>query len=1421
MISTKKSVDNGDRQWSLGLDVGSVTVKVVLLDPDDQVRFKRYEKHHSKPVETLYRSFLHLNEALKKELSSFRAAVTGSGQKLISNRLSIPSVNEIVAQATATAHFYPGVRSVIEIGGQDSKHILLSGSETNAKDVRIISQKMNDICAAGTGAFVEQQAERMQLSLDTFAKLAIGSNHPAFIAGRCAVFSKSDIVHLMQEGVPKGDIAAGICNAVVRNYVAQFIKGQHVEKPVIFQGGLAANQGVVKSFRESLGLSDEDFIIAEHYEVMGAIGAALWSQVNDGTGHNLVTFMKELEKYIHIETKAPAVQRHFPRLIPDIQRRTVIPPGRHDWTGNLYLGIDIGSTSTCVAVINENLELVEKVYALNREGPIQSVKNALNQLQEKRGNQKAIRFSGVGVTGSGRSLVSRFIGADVVRDEISAQVKAAIQMYREVDTVIEIGGQDSKFIRIHQGRVVEFEMNKVCAAGTGYFLQEQADRLNYPVSELSKAAFESLHPCDLGSRCTVFMESDLVNFQQMGVNTPDLIGGLSYAIVKNYLEKVVVGKPIGDHILFLGGVALNASVVSAFQNILGKKLMVPEHHEVSAAYGMALFAKEWARSLKNDETSSFYGINTIAQDYHQTFFQCHDCSNRCRIGHVTLDGGQKSFNYGGSCGKYERKATNKHRLPNLMQRRQELLLSYHRPTQDGRDRIGIPRAQLFYDLFPLYCTFLQELGFDVVITEETNTKIAHRGAETSTIDNCYSCKVVYGHVAELQALGVTKVFFPSVIEFERRVQDLERNHSCPFIQGMPGLIKDHFTTLEFYTPCFYRDREDVDWQSELVSLGLKLGKDLPRVKEAVQKAAEAQSDFRRNCEEIGKNLLQQVSMEQKAAVILGKVYNVCDPFLNMGLADKLSEFDVISLPYDCLPLSEQQLPSNYMDMIWSCGQDLLRAAKIITQSKDLFPVLVTNFGCGPDSFIIKYLEELFCEKSFLVLEVDEHTSDVGYLTRIEAFMNNIQFEKTSSFERLTSKFQPFIPSPELKKFDRLLYVPWGFDSYRAIAAAFASIGIRTKMLPVHDEQTEKYGRAHSSGKECLPYIMHVGDAVRMTEDPEFDPATSALMMPAGDLACRVSAFSTAIKFVLRDLGYPDLPVIAPRISVDKDEVLSVFGIKFARNVFRGIMSIELLGQKVTEIRPYEIHPGDTDTLYQESLDKICDAIVKGDLLEVLADCIAAFEKIQVNREQNRPIVGLVGDDYTRGNSFANDNIIKQLESLGAEVRTVPIWGTYLEFQMGMKPRKTLRRKNYLEFFGDTLKSYVGHRDMKKIIQLFEGRLQCIPDDTVIQMIERSSKYVDERSEPLVIMAFSHVLRLLEHGVAGIVNLLGFQCMIHNLVAGLLGSVYKDHDNLPNVTLSYDFLEKGHLTNRIEAFMYQVQQYHRGNHTHVRRVPDGL
>ena len=574
-------------------------------------------------------------------------ALTGSGGKLLAKILDGFFVNELVAQSTATGTLYPDIKTLIEIGGEDSKLILLEKDESDA--VRIKDFAMNTVCAAGTGSFLDQQAERLGISIENeFAELALKSAKPPRIAGRCSVFAKTDMIHLQQEGTPDYDIVAGLCWALARNYKSNIGRGKEFERPIAFQGGVAANQGIIKAFEDILDLEPGELLIPDHFASMGAIGAAMDARAKGKL--KPFTGVEPIERFlanreVDFETLKPLKGDNYPIRIGTAE----IPDGQKV---EAYVGVDVGSISTNVIVIDDANNVLARRYLMTAGRPLKAVTQGLLEVGREIADKVVVK--GCATTGSGRYLTGEFIGADCVKNEITAHATGAASVDPEVDTIFEIGGQDSKYISLENGAIVDFTMNKVCAAGTGSFLEEQAQKLGVDIKgEFSELALNAQKPVHLGERCTVFMESDLNHHQQKGAAKDNLISGLCYSIVFNYINRVVEDRKIGKKIFFQGGTAYNRGVKAAFEAVTGRQIIVPPHHDIMGAYGAAIVAREeMSARPEGERVSRFVGFDLTQRKYKMDAFECKKCSNHCEIRRVTIEN-ERPLHYGSRCGMFD------------------------------------------------------------------------------------------------------------------------------------------------------------------------------------------------------------------------------------------------------------------------------------------------------------------------------------------------------------------------------------------------------------------------------------------------------------------------------------------------------------------------------------------------------------------------------------------------------------------------------------------------------------------------------------------------------------------------------------------------------------------------------------------------
>ena len=1412
----------------MGIDLGSVSLNIVVIDEAKDIKAAIYRRTDGRPL-IILRDCL---EELGKNFKIFDGIIaTGSGRKLVGNILGVPDVNEIVTQARATCYFYPIVRTIIEIGGQDSKLIFLD-RDAQSEEPIIIDHVLNEVCAAGTGSFLDLQADRLGISIEDFGALALCSNHPAKISGRCSVFAKSDMVHLHQEGIPKADIVAGLCYALTLNFITNLGKGKHFPKPIVFQGGVAANPGVVKAFEGLLDLGPGALIIPEHFLIMGALGSALMAGTQ-GPGRTMPVnhLIQSVRAALEREQDRSRVD-HLKPLIPQkADQETVdhyygIEPGDRI---NVFLGVDVGAVSTNIVLIDDKGRLVAKQYWYTRGEPVETVRSGLEEMARRVGPGAYV--CGVGVTGSGRYFVGDFVGADVVINEISAQARAALHLDPEVDTVIEIGGQDSKYIRCEQGRVVDFEMNKVCAAGTGSFLEEQAARLRVPIrGTFSDLAFASRAPADLGARCTVFMESDLIHHQQAGYDLSDLTAGLSYAIAHNYLEKVVGTKRIGRRIVFQGGVAANRSVAAAFENILGKPLTTSEHHNVTGALGAALAARN-----SRPASTRFAGFYLKDRPYEVKPFECQKCPNLCRVHQIYIEGRLRSY-YGSLCGRYEKvsdRALYSH-LPDLFRERDiRLMEGFDEENSAGKGSgpvIGIPRTLTFYDYFPFWHAFFRSLGHPVVLSDRTNKRLVQAGFSYVPSETCYPVKTVYGHICDLISKGADRVLLASEVDNRQTNDQGLRSFNCPYIQSIPYMVRAAMGSMvRLLAPILHRSRPKQETDRALMALGRSLGHGSKRIKEATAAAHEAEHRFDLWRRMRGEEILASLEADGRSLVLLGKRHNIFDEGLNLHLARKLRRTGHLTIPYDMLPLDDVILPAHYDNVVWKNTRDLMKALILMRGDDRLFPVLLTNFGCGPDSFFMKYMEAEFGGKPHLILEVDDHTGDAGMVTRIEAFLDTLSVPPAQPkpsprplnlvIKGKPRHLDPLAPNPAVMRRlkDRIIYFPYVSLAFSAVTqAALEAIGLEARVLPKPDDETEYLGRQVTSGRECHPFIVTCGDFVKMTRQPWFDPDHTAVLMQNYDGACRFSQYGIGHADLFRRMGLSQIPVMAPLTSSRFDEFSGLFGLRFTKSLWQGWVASEVLERLRLHVRPYERNPGETDRVYEAGIRDIARAVAQADgrrwwhspVLVALKRALKALEGVSVDRSQERPTIGIVGEFYTVLNTWANHDLIRILERLGAEVKIhgLTVVNCYTLFSDHYYVRNRLRDRKLI--------SALYYLMRNQWVRFWTNRMEeCMGEELrpfgvldVPTILKECEAFIHHDIDPVLATFTTRVRRFAAQGICGICNLFVLNCMLGNVMVPIFKNALRGYEHLPVLNAAYDSQKQTNILTRIEAFMHQAGLY---------------
>ncbi len=1374
----------------IGIDLGSVSAKIAVLDGEGRISEELYRRHHGRPSETLAEMLTDLEGWAGAE-----AAFTGSASRLAASVAGVTPVNEVVALAAAVPRLCPGVRSVVEMGGQDSKLLLFR----EAEGCSVFDDfSMNTVCAAGTGSFLDQQATRLGLRPEELGELALQCPEPPRIAGRCSVFAKSDMIHLQQIGTPVSHIVAGLCFAVARNFRSSIASGREFRPPVAFVGGVAANPGMVRAFRETLGSGYTEMVVPGRFRTLTAAGAVFAA----GTGGTAL-----LEEGFTLGLLEAAGRRRVSGGQPPLSAGSAgeTPPAETDDDGGpVLLGIDVGSISTNLVALSAGSGRVAAAeYLMTAGRPLEAVRTGLARLSRTLGPDREVLAAGT--TGSGRYMTADFVGADVVRNEITAQARAALEIDPGVDTVFEIGGQDSKYISLEEGRVVDFEMNKVCAAGTGSFLEEQAERLGLDIREFGPTALESPSPARLGDRCTVFMESDVISHQADGADTGSLVAGLCYSIVRNYLHRVVGDRRVGERILFQGGTAWNRGVVAAFDAVLGeRKVTVPPFHHVTGAIGAALLAGERA----GKGPSSFRGFGLAGESFVQDTFTCSACPNMCEIHRVTLRDGRR-LTYGGRCERYETGAPGGEEGGppgrNCFPERTGLLLGDYeeRPRREGRPRIGIPRMLWFWELFPFFRTFFEECGMDVVLSGPSTSSLVHSGVESVSAETCFPLKLGHGHVQDLLARDVDAVFLPSILR-SFPAGGFSESYNCPYVEGSPyvidaGLGLSDGEETDVLSPVIDLSLPGREWRTALVETVAPLGVPARAAERAADAARGSLERFRAELAALGADAIASAAPDQPVLVMLSRPYNGSDDALNAGLPEKLARLGNVVVPTDCLDLPLERAAEVHENMYWQYGQRILAAAIAVREDPALSGVYLTNFGCGPDSFIQHEVDMVMGGKPMLTIEIDEHAADAGVITRCEAFMDAIRGRRSSG----TSPFSGTLGNRDVELGGRTVWVPNLGDGTPIAAAAARRLGVDARPIPETTKEAVALGREVTTGRECYPAIITAGNMLEvLRRNPEEEVA---FFMATASGPCRFGQYCSYHRILLDRLGYTDVPIITASSRDSYTSVKCLSSLSFQVDLLRSIIAADTLHRALYRVRPYEREAGAADRVYAEALAALERAMESGSsptpVMRRAAEEMSAIPRDDVPR----PLVLLFGEIYVRNDPFAHSWTDRRIEELGGEVLFTQVLEWFEFVNHTFMARARARRR-----IGDLLKGFARGRMMAAVRRRLEAPFAELladrPGPEPGEILEAAGPYMPENVGGEAILCVGAPLALAGRGaISGAVNLFPFTCLPGTIVSAVSKRLRREHGGLPWLNLAFDGQEDTDNGTRLEAFMYQVRE----------------
>ena len=1008
----------------IGIDLGSISVKAALFSTESadaaffdslegnelfqsvrrlqnpsggacRLAVTRYNRIAGNPMKQT-RALLKELVGLIERSALGEVCATGSGSTLLKYELGVRQQNEFSALTKAVELLHPGVRTLFEMGGENSKYLLFERDETSGR-LGIADYQTNGDCAAGTGGFLDQQAGRLRFRVEEIGDIVLATDRAPKIAGRCSVFAKSDMIHAQQKGFTPEEILKGLCESVARNFKSAINKGKKVVPEVLFAGGVAANKGVVQALEQVFGWTLGSLIVTGDHASFGAIGAAILAE-EESRKEDREKSTFSLEGLASGDRKFPdskALSMENVVLLRD--RMIEIPLDEVIETRDAFLGIDIGSVSTNLVLMDTECNVLREIYLRTEARPIEAVARGLREIEQDFGER--VRIRGVGTTGSGRELIGELVGADTINDEITAHKTGATFIGRnilemDVDTIFEIGGQDSKYISLQQGIVVDFAMNEACAAGTGSFLEERARELGVEIKdEFARIALSSEHPIKLGERCTVFMERDVNSYLQRGAHLEKIVAGLAYSVATNYINRVVRGRKIGEVVFFQGGTAYNEAVAAAFSSILGKKIIVPPFNGVIGALGEALLARQ--KMLHTGEKTRFRGFDLDKVNYKIREFTCKACTNYCQMQEFTVEG-EKTY-WGDKCSERYRKAVKSERQPiieNLVEFRNKLLLESYDPEYGKGPVVGIPFCMSIYEWAPFWLTFFRELEIKVLLSDPTTNQITNLGLESVVSEPCFPIQVSHGHIRWLMEKQVDYLFVPNTIaapgkDRERPSYYCPWNQTLPFVAASAPKISSYADRIIKPTLWFNHGPEAVSTAIEEALRKVGIRRSLAAVRQAADKAFQAQDDFQKSLLEAGARALAVLqSHHEHGIVLLGRPYNIYDKGINLDLATKLRNYygcNVIGI--DFLNLKGLEIEHIHDNMFWGYGKKILAAASFVKNKPQLHVIYITNFKCGPDSYIKHFVTEA-SGRPYLTLQFDGHNNDAGMLTRCEAYLDS-------------------------------------------------------------------------------------------------------------------------------------------------------------------------------------------------------------------------------------------------------------------------------------------------------------------------------------------------------------------------------------------------------------------------------------------------
>ncbi len=1381
----------------IGIDVGSTTIKVVVMDNELEVIHTSYERHFSDTKNIVCKVLENLINEYSE--NKFTIALTGSGAMSVAEFLNMPFIQEVISCKRAVEKYIPKTDVVIELGGEDAKIIYFGKS---------IEQRMNGTCAGGTGAFLDQMATL--LNTDTAGLNGLAQNYKTIytIASRCGVFAKTDVQPLLNEGAAKEDIAVSIFQAVVNQTISGLACGRPIKGNVAFLGGpLNYLPELRKRFVETLSLNENQILVPEEAHLLVAKGACL--ETKDFEPVNVEELKEKIQLLkVSKEMSSNALSSLFKNEKEYMEfkkrhERTKVKKGCiKNYKGDCFVGIDAGSTTSKLVVIDDKGTLLYSIYKSNEGQPLQSVIDMLKELYKIKPKEAIIRYSGV--TGYGEKLIKTALNLDISEIETIAHYEAAKKFEPNVTSIVDIGGQDMKYIKLKNGVIDNIMLNEACSSGCGSFIETYAKSLDIEINDFVKEALKAKNPVDLGSRCTVFMNSKIKQAQKEGYSVGDISAGLSYSIIKNAIQKVMKIrdiKTLGNHIVVQGGTFLNDAVLRAFELIVGKNVIRPNIAGLMGAYGMALIGIEKYKSNANKEyESTILSMNQIDNlNIDISHVRCKGCENHCQLT-INKFNDDKRYVSGNRCEKGEGHDIVNKNLPNLVKYKYQRIFDYI-PLEEKkakRGTIGIPRVLNMYEDYPFWFTLFTNLGFRVILSEKSSRKIYEKGIESMPSESvCYPAKLAHGHVVSLIEKGVKTIFYPCMMHSRKEYKDANNDYNCPIVISYAEVIKNNVEDLKLNNIKFMNPFLPFG-KKELIKRFLELEEfkeynfSKKELIEAIDKAEEEYQKCKADITSKGKEAIEYIERNKiKGIVLAGRPYHI-DPEINHGIDTLITSLGLCVLTEDSV--SDKVLPKRPLRVVdqWVYHSRLYATADFVGKHENLELVQINSFGCGVDAVTTDQVEEILKSygKMYTLIKIDEINNLGAIKIRLRSLLASMNKRLTIK-NNLNGNYElnRVVFTKEMKKDYTILIpqmAPIHFEYFESI---LKSEGYSAKLLKECTSKTIETGLKYVNNDSCYPSIITTGQFIEALESEKYDINKTAIIMSQTGGGCRATNYIGFIRKALNDAGFSQVPVISFS-KLEKNPGFKM-NISLIFKLLKGIIYGDLLQKMLYKNKAYEINKGETQKLFNQWMKKSQNLVVNGNMKEVsnsIYEMVEDFEKIELDTNIVKPKVGIVGEILIKYHPFGNNFITNILENEGVEV-VLPDFMGFVKYIVSGKITSNELLKN--DSIGANISNIVirfidlFERTSKKALET--SKKGYLPTCDIWHLAENVKSVLstgNQTGEGWFLTA--EMLEYMENGISNIVCVQPFACLPNHVVGkGVIKTIRDKYPNANVVPIDYD------------------------------------